>query len=151
MSLYGFPMIWVGRVAKVLAFVGGLVVVLDIIGPTRIKALGDRLSSNTPTREKIYQTVGCAFGFLFWISVPGVPIYLIIFDDGPYMSTAKTFLLLFAHVSTVLLLAAVVFGAGPKLVTKTGQLLAGPKTLIAIRWTSISLIALGFSFDLLTS
>ncbi|MFI7610669.1 hypothetical protein ACIBP6_05445 [Nonomuraea terrae] len=56
LSLHGMPMIWVGRLGKIVAFVGGLTVILDIVGPEPITELSKRV------KEKIGHAavaVGC--------------------------------------------------------------------------------------------
>ena len=42
MSLWGTPMLIVGRVGKIMAFAGSVVAVIDIIGPVRIRHWGSR-------------------------------------------------------------------------------------------------------------
>ncbi|MFI6484312.1 hypothetical protein ACIBH1_40775 [Nonomuraea sp. NPDC050663] len=41
-DLFGVPMIWWGRIGKIAAFVAGMTVVLDIIGPERLRQFGGR-------------------------------------------------------------------------------------------------------------
>lgn len=52
MSLWGIPVIWWGRAGKVSAFLGGLTVVLDVIGPDRIREFGMRLKGAPTERYK---------------------------------------------------------------------------------------------------
>ena len=43
--LWGVPMVWWGRTGKVLQFAGGLVVVLDLVGPDRLRRAGAEASA----------------------------------------------------------------------------------------------------------
>jgi hypothetical protein len=36
-NLFGVPMIWLGRAGKIAAFIGRTAVILDIVGPERIR------------------------------------------------------------------------------------------------------------------
>jgi hypothetical protein len=46
MSISGMPVIAIGRVGKVMAFIGGVVAVIDIIGPDNIRAWAERRRDN---------------------------------------------------------------------------------------------------------
>jgi hypothetical protein len=41
-TLWGLSMVWCGRIGKLMQFVAGFVVVLDLIGPNRLRAIGER-------------------------------------------------------------------------------------------------------------
>jgi hypothetical protein len=65
MSLWGIPMIWWGRAGKIAAFLGGLTVVLDVIGPDRIREFGVRVKVARPERHLMrIAPVGAILGAL---------------------------------------------------------------------------------------
>ncbi|MGH3661923.1 MAG: hypothetical protein ACRDT1_12460 [Micromonosporaceae bacterium] len=41
-TLWGLPMVWWGRIGKLMQFAAGCVVVLDLIGPDRLREVGER-------------------------------------------------------------------------------------------------------------
>ncbi|MCG5464853.1 hypothetical protein MED01_003112 [Micromonospora sp. MED01] len=49
--IFGLSMIWWGRVGKLLQFLGGLVVILDLIGPERLRNWGTRIRE--PDAERL--------------------------------------------------------------------------------------------------
>lgn len=48
-ALCGVPMLWWGRVGKLLQFVAGLAVLLDLVGPERLRAVGARAGDRLET------------------------------------------------------------------------------------------------------
>ena len=44
-AMWGVPMLWWARIGKLLQYSGGIVVVLDLIGPKRLRKAGSRLHS----------------------------------------------------------------------------------------------------------
>jgi hypothetical protein len=47
LMVYGFSMVWWGRFGKILQLFGGLTVILDIVGPERVKAAADNLRKHS--------------------------------------------------------------------------------------------------------
>jgi hypothetical protein len=51
-ALWGMPMLWWGRIGKLAQFTGGLVAIIDIIGPDRIQAWGQRLRERSRGKRR---------------------------------------------------------------------------------------------------
>ncbi|MEV6039271.1 hypothetical protein AB0L65_49605 [Nonomuraea sp. NPDC052116] len=51
-TMYGLGMLWWGRFGKIAAFLGGMTVVLDILGPERIREYGGRLRAVPRSRTQ---------------------------------------------------------------------------------------------------
>lgn len=45
LAIYGVPSVWIGRLAKALAYLSATVVVVDIVGPKRIRDWGAKIRS----------------------------------------------------------------------------------------------------------
>ncbi len=58
-SLWGMPMLWWGRIGKLAEFSGGLAAVIDIVGPERFAAWGEKLKNRpvSPKRRTFERTV----------------------------------------------------------------------------------------------
>lgn len=58
MRLWGFDMLWWGRIGKILQFTGGLAAIIDVIGPERIAAWGRQLRERQvePARHSFAQS-----------------------------------------------------------------------------------------------
>lgn len=105
-TLWGIPILWWGRIGKLMQFLGGLTVVLDLIGPERLLAIARRTSelprsmlsagpwmelraADRPTRHHghslvdVTPTFSAAFvvvagiGVLLWLYVPFESIYVV--------------------------------------------------------------------------
>lgn len=55
-TLWGVPMLWWGRLGKLAQFTGGLVAIIDIVGPDRIQAWGQRLRERS-RRGRVHRLV----------------------------------------------------------------------------------------------
>jgi hypothetical protein len=62
LHLWGLRIVWWGRIGKLLEFAAGLVLLIDIVGPKRLKAFGQWLRTQATAKE----TLRFAFGTLRW-------------------------------------------------------------------------------------
>lgn len=138
MSLYGFPMIWVGRIAKIVTFVAGLTVLLDLVGPARVTTMAvnarGALSNRTDLLGALLITSFIAL-FLLSAFLP---------QDTTWASIALGLVTLAIAVTSIVA-APILFIIG------LAALLRSHTRQIVLRWASVALLVLGFSFDLLTS
>ena len=176
--LWGHPVLWWARLGKILQFVAGLVVVFDLIGPERLRAVGRRASNGLREARSLalrlqpslqysmvsavrlgtglfLVSVNASLAFLLatrWSTMSGTPATLIPFVVAP------AFLLVYLWIggreaASVLRLPALGLGwllATLTLGTAAAALdKANPGHLI--RWLALLLFMIGFSLDLLGS
>lgn len=140
-TLYGIPIIWVGRAGKVLAFISAFTILIDILGPERINDYGrwlqvEKFPVDTTTAQ-----------VLIWVAV--------------VVNIALSFLVLrIMHLSEFTGLAAVLvtlFAVGGPIASLflgprvLGWLLSKPGFATAVRTLSLVGLIIGFHFDLLAS
>jgi hypothetical protein len=65
-DLWGWKVLYWARAGKVLQFLAGLTIVLDIVGPTRLRTAGQRLA---PTRAKFYYYLALLASKHVWIAL----------------------------------------------------------------------------------
>ena len=131
LRLWFMSILWWGRVGKIAAFLGGLTVILDLIGPDRLRTWG------TAGRTKWEQPVITA--------VVAVLTFLIPFLLGDLSGTA--------WLAPVFLIGAGLIGhwLATRLVGWLADTLDRPTPTFSIRMAAAILIAMGFHFDLLAS
>jgi len=70
--LWGMPLLWWGRLGKVLEFTAGLVVVLDLVGPEPLRALGRRFSRLTwSSADETFSRATNLLGLIAGVSLIG--------------------------------------------------------------------------------
>jgi hypothetical protein len=149
MSLWGIPMIWWGRAGKIAAFLGGLTVVLDVIGPDRIREFGVRVKGARPERhlmriEPVLGILGGVAGIIGFLWA--LAVWLNLFEpsatlENPIVRAGGAVM----SVLTVVLSPPILRGA----VLGFGVLLENKRTERVIRWAGVMLLVGGFHFDLL--
>jgi hypothetical protein len=152
MSLWGMPMLVVGRVGKIMAFAGSVVAVIDIIGPTRIREWGARTKRANPQKltERIqenphYGALTLAF------AVAGSVIALSAFFGAGLGLLADAILAILATVGLVVTIFSFLLLIAHPLVRGLGRVLESERWERVVRWFGFTLIIVGFSFDLLAS
>ncbi|WP_113699707.1 hypothetical protein [Nonomuraea lactucae] len=63
-TLYGFSILAMGRIGKVVSFFAGMTVVLDIIGPERIRQFGGRAKQFDPIHSLTFRKVAVGVGLV---------------------------------------------------------------------------------------
>ncbi|GAA3196017.1 hypothetical protein GCM10010486_76960 [Nonomuraea roseoviolacea subsp. carminata] len=129
-DLLGLPLLWWGRFGKILSFVSGATVVVDLVGPEKLSRYGERLArfmARKPSRNTF--VVGLLTGgAVVLVAEPiGVP-WPVEFVLGTTLG-----------------------GAAGLLAFRLGSALQDPELPMATRWVSLGLFVLGFHFDLLAS
>ncbi|MEU8326380.1 hypothetical protein AB0C33_49125 [Nonomuraea sp. NPDC048881] len=129
-DLLGLPMIWWGRFGKILSFVSGAAVVVDLVGPERLSRYGARLTRFMARRPSggpfiVGLVTGAAVALVE--EQTEVPWYL------------------------GLLLGSMLGGAAGLLAVRAGRTLQDPELPMTLKWVSLGLFFVGFHFDLLAS
>jgi hypothetical protein len=164
--LWGYRILWWGRLGKLMEFMAGMLVVVDVVGPTRLKAFGDSMHSWFDTRatfEKVRRLVAWRNDSVSNdLKVTGLFCFLIIAIAASVISNNGAFAY-FAVGLFLYLFSAVFIALGGLLAFVSGWLLDSiliePMAWIlrhsdAERWVkalSAILILVGFHFDLLAS
>lgn len=129
-DLLGLPMIWWGRFGKILSFVAGAAVVVDLLGPERLSRYGDRL-----TQFLARHSFGAPAGIG---AVTGIIVLAVTDPIG-------------IHWLLQSLLTLAIGTAAGVLVNAISRTLLNPEFPSVARWVSLGLFVLGFHFDLLAS
>jgi hypothetical protein len=142
--LYGVPVLWLGRLGKLLAFLAGTTNLLDVIGPARLMTWGRALRTE---REGPYFIVGLLgvvlLGLLLLIvAVALVPSAVAVRLGAPFLIA----LAVLAIYPTVWLLLY-----EPSAVAGFGALLERSRFERAVRVIAVPLFLLGFALDYLAS
>ncbi|MEV4165609.1 hypothetical protein [Nonomuraea dietziae] len=146
-TLFGIRMIWRARVGKITAFLSGMVVVLDLIGPDRLRRFGHHASK--------VDAEGSRFVFCL---ISGVAIYAMfaaflipaIQEWGIFPGNRGSVAVIAGAPGCLLALLALVGGFKP-LVQGFASLLEPPRFEPMVRWLSVAGVLLGFHLDLLAS
>ncbi|MGI5288356.1 hypothetical protein ACQEVF_34150 [Nonomuraea polychroma] len=138
-TLYGWSILALGRAGKVLAFVAGMTVVLDLVDPERIRKLGAKHAEFDALRLRF---VGAGAGGGGSAEAVAAAAAAIAFSVGDLLLAALA----------VLAWAAVLTGVGLTLVVRALMKGLASKTWEPlIRWSALILLVVGFHFDLLAS
>jgi hypothetical protein len=129
-DLLGLPMIWWGRFGKILSFVAGAAVVVDLLGSERLSRYGDRLTQFLARHSVLAPAV---IGFVIGIIVLAVtePIGI--------------------HWLLQAIVTLTISGSAAVLVNAISRALLNPEFSSVARWVSLGLFFVGFHFDLLAS
>ncbi|MGA4988619.1 hypothetical protein [Nonomuraea bangladeshensis] len=143
-TLYGWSILALGRAGKVAAFLGGMTVVLDLVGPERLRKFGARYGDWEVIRSR---KLPIAMLFLI-IGIYAIMISAVIRSDPAWF---QRHLALPATVLLVLQAVAVIFGLMPFTVRGIARALERERAEKVIRASGVFLLAIGFHFDLLAS
>jgi hypothetical protein len=144
-TLHGAPVLWLGRAGKMLAFLAGCTIVLDIIGSERITSWGSALQ-----QKKVViglTAVGC--------SLYACSEILSLLGTAPMIEEAWPWVGGFwvgvaFNLGVAAALAVVLFWV-PTFITGFGRLLAWPWFEWWLRRIAVLLFFLGFALDYLAS
>ncbi|GAA0978493.1 hypothetical protein [Nocardiopsis tropica] len=144
-TLYGVPVLWLGRLGKLLAFLAGTTILLDVIGPARLMTWGRALRTE---REGPYFIVGLLGVVLLGLLLLIVAVALVPSAvAGRWGAPLLIALAVLAVYPTVWLLLL----HGPSAVAGFGALLERPRFERAVRVIAVPLFLLGFALDYLAS
>ncbi|MEV0387048.1 hypothetical protein [Nonomuraea sp. NPDC050643] len=143
-NLLGVPMLWWGRTGKIGAFLGGMTVVLDVIGPERIRQFGERVRRVDPWADLPEK----------WLRVPSMIIWLIgavPFGISAYVGGGSVEWTI--GVPMLVCYVAIAFAVvNPDALAKlAAMMLENPVSERILRWIAVVLLIVGFHFDLLAS
>ncbi|MER6509422.1 hypothetical protein ABT158_21550 [Nonomuraea sp. NPDC001636] len=156
-KLWGVPMIWWGRGGKIVSFIAAATVLLDVVGPERLKQYAERARREDKRHDipavyptKVRRTMGC----LFLLIVPPMIIFGLVRTDIAYQVYSEPY-----H---KVLWPILLVGSGLIYLLQLKRLLAEAVSLFArvlehrhlaaaVRMSGFIALALGFHFDLLAS
>lgn len=147
-TLFGVSILALGRIGKVVSFVAGMTVILDLIGPERLQRFGRRTTSADVDTFRPWHMAtmilvlpGAAVA-LFWYAV----------QDGyvTVSDTARTAVNM-AFYGVVLVTLFLFPRVTNWVIRGMGRLLQNPELEPRVRWGSVVLLMVGFHFDLLAS
>ncbi|MEU5859111.1 hypothetical protein [Nocardiopsis dassonvillei] len=141
-TLYGIPVLWLGRAGKLLAFLAGTTILLDVIGSARLMTWGRTLQDDREGRTG-YFIVGLLGLLMLIVAVAIVPSAVM----GQLGVPALIALVALTVYPTVWLLLVY----GPNVVAGFGTLLERPRFERALRVIAVPLFLLGFALDYLAS
>ncbi|MFC4588652.1 hypothetical protein [Sphaerisporangium corydalis] len=151
-DLLGMPMIWLGRLGKITAFASGATIVLDIVGPTRLRAAQVQIDRPTETNLVVHFVTLIAAGIIgmsaaIYVALRNYPLWHL---TGSKLETP-------ANITLVIVAAIAGTGAGcaiwfalTALVHWTADGFRHP-TAAPLRLVAATLLLIGFHFDLLAS
>ncbi|MEV4356530.1 hypothetical protein [Nonomuraea sp. NPDC049625] len=133
-DLFGVPMLWWGRTGKILSFVAGTVVIIDLVGVEKLARYGERLVGFMAARITVRPFVVGLFAGM-------IAAAFTVVVTGPMGNDSQL------RYGLVLAVGNVSGG----LAGVIGYALQHPKFAPAARWMSLGLFLIGFHFDLLAS
>ena len=137
---------WWARAGKIATFVGGATVILDLIGPDRLRTIGERVVGSHQKLKSFARTTLNATYFTVGFPMTVGTLLIVVNGPGdrPWM-TAYTI-----GVSVLVTLNIVIHGAwhGPKWIVR---ILVNERPAQAFRHLGLIVLFVGFHFDLLAS
>ncbi|HEX4811304.1 MAG TPA: hypothetical protein VFV66_00930 [Nonomuraea sp.] len=151
-TLYGMSMLWWGRFGKILAFLGGMTVVLDILGPDRIREYGGRLRAIPRSPTNTSPVVAAA---LTSLATCGAAVLGAAVDMVTVPGRESLALLVLVAAGVVAVVWVTLAATRSKLFegafNGVAWVLEHRRTLLWWRVTSFFALVIGFHFDLLAS
>ncbi|GAA2209335.1 hypothetical protein GCM10009850_047930 [Nonomuraea monospora] len=144
-TLHGWSILALGRAGKVIAFLAGMTIVLDVIGPERLRNFSARYRKSD--KDKLRHKA-LAAGLCVAMAVTSVPAFIVFWmtnDDPPskHLAVAQIWI-----VTIFMILIPLLSPAAVRIFVKV---IEQPKYERAVRWSAIALLLVGFHFDLLAS
>ncbi|MEU7910833.1 hypothetical protein [Microbispora bryophytorum] len=146
-DLFGLPVLWWARAGKISAFLGGMTVVLDLIGPERLRVFGERAAKSEPDNSKLLWILTVAafvVGALVFYWIPRLVEWGLLSDDRRLR-----------ELTTVggVFVAVILIGGwySRPVIRGFAWLLASPRFEPVLRWLAVAAVIIGFHFDLLAS
>lgn len=127
-NLLGMPMIWWGRIGKILSFVAGAAIVVDLVGSEKLARYSERLTRRM--NKGLGPWVGGALTCLLGVAV------------GSYFGVSAD--AMFPLIVGISVCIALVLGA-------VTDAMKHPRLATTTRWASLLLFIVGFHFDLRAS
>lgn len=146
-TLYGWPILALGRAGKVVAFLSGMTVVLDVIGPERLREFG---AKHKRYEAGSFQRLDRVISGFFGAGALGLLVLALVIvapSWRPVVLPLGMGLILSSGVGLVL--SAVL--DNNLVIRVVARLLERPKAERIVRWLAVLGLAIGFHFDLLAS
>lgn len=168
-ALYGLSVIWWARLAKVGTFLAGFTLILDLVGPERVRKVSRELRRysywwGSPMSYVfagsaliLLQTVAL-IAFFTYVPFPFMETYIYLPGDNfvsvGYVVVARPLgqaVPVLLALSVPPLVATLFFGAVQATFACVASVFDSAKGQAAFRWSSLALLVTSFSVDLLTS
>jgi hypothetical protein len=154
-ELLGISILWWGRIGEIAVFLGGLTVVLDLIGPERLRAVGNitksihsyKLEDPLPRSVTYVIAAAVALSGMFGLVVAVVNVQGV--SGLPRIGAAALFLGAFGVGTAACLLLMVMLV--PRILRFLVWILDSKTPAGVVRYVGLFLIAAGFHFELLAS
>ena len=140
--LWHIPILWWGRGGKLAAFIGGATILLDLIGPDRIREFGKRVQE--PGRLNRGSSADALVGVIGIILATVITAVVSSIRD-------RQFPTLLAGILAGVVGLYVAPRIAQRVVLLVGSLLERPRFERFTRWSAYALVIAGFHFDLLSS
>ncbi|WP_214317564.1 hypothetical protein [Nonomuraea sediminis] len=146
-TLYGWSILALGRMGKVVAFLSGLTVVLDIIGPERLRRFGARTADSDPVISRWLWVLAVG---VFVVSIPVFNLIPTLIEWG-VLSDSRRLHDLMVALAVFFVIVMIVAGYSKVAIVGFAWVLARPMFERILRWLSVAGLIIGFHFDLLAS
>jgi len=155
--LLGWPMLYWGRSGKCLQYLSGLIILIDLVGPSRLSKLATRVATRTKRASDTAKRPSSRYiplftGILFLAAVSS-SVYFIAFVRGEEYSDSPLIKL-----SIILAIPLIVFYViwhllmiADKIVRPAVWVMEAGKSTHPARWVAFMVFTIGFQFDLLAS
>ncbi|MFC5834641.1 hypothetical protein [Nonomuraea insulae] len=146
-TLYGWSILALGRTGKVMAFFGGMTVVLDLVGPERLNKFGERHKRFDPDRSKAYTI------FLNVIVVGVLPLALFTLVMFWFAALGMVGIWGFFPVLIMFPISNILMSDSfpRRAIRGVARGLSSKRWEPVIRWGAVMLLFAGFHFDMLAS
>ncbi|MEV4059748.1 hypothetical protein [Nonomuraea dietziae] len=145
-TLYGWSILALGRAGKLVSFVAGMTVVLDIIGPERIREFTNRFKQINVARHRISTDVADWVKIVLVLLALAIAYRLTEIMSGVHVSITEIVLHLAMFAVAFALPVTIWF-----LITLLIKGFESPRWERVLRWGALALLAVGFHFDMLAS
>ncbi|MDA2807548.1 hypothetical protein [Nocardiopsis suaedae] len=177
-TMYGLPVLWWARIGKCLQFLGGAVVVIDLIGPERMLRQSDKIrearqvggywvdtffeESPSEVSGRIQSFLGTCLGVALYVSpmlilliimVPAFEVYDLLSPTPLWETPIFVIFFILAPLALIAVFVSIVtFGRVVLAVfSLLGKVLEIGRHAYLARWLAFLLIIVGFHLDLLGS
>jgi hypothetical protein len=154
--MWGLRILWWGRIGKVLEFLGGALVIVDLIGPERFRILALRVRVRqrrlASLDASIFRFKIAAYGLSAILAAGWVYVMVAIVEGWIIGHNPDIFALLVPFALVIITVAiSLLILAADDLLLWFARFLALGRHVNLWKWLSLVLVVIGFHFNLLAS